>query len=211
MDSITLLPYFFLLISTYLGNDLIANLTISSLIGVIIEILYHKIMFLDAITTMFNGFCEESIISNILLFHIIIAGMIKIILYNDGFNYITNLMKSKKIQKDLTIELLIILITIIINVLVIIDTIAFNITIDSIKVADNENKIPKDKVALLINITKTIIQIVIPYSLIMLLATQINHNSYVEMMKYMIYPILITSFAIIWIFISNTNFKIRIT
>ncbi len=206
-DSITVLPYVFLLIAAYFKINLLANLTLACCITLITEIIYHKILFLDAITTMFHGFYEESIACNLLLLHIITAGLIEIIKYNGGFIYIIEKLNLKGDQNSSIVEGSIICMTIIVNMLVIIDKLAFNLLANYIKKLCDTYNISQSKAIILSQIIATTMQTILPYSSIMFLAIYIHKSSFIEIMSYMIYPILVIIMTILSVLFSNSNIE----
>lgn len=206
-NYITIIPYFFLLIASFLKMNLIANLVLSSIIALMIEIFFHKIMLLDAITTMLNGFYKDDIAVNILLLHLILAGLIKIIKYNGGFNYIIEKLKLKKNQNPSDLDSSIILIASITNTLIIIDSLTLSLITHPIERLTSRYNISKNNITSLLHITTTTIKTILPYSPTMFLAIHINHSSYIEIMNYMVYPALIIIFTILSTFISTSDEK----
>ena len=204
-DYIPLIPYLFLLISSFLQINILVNLIIASTITLINEIIYHKVIFIDAIATMFNGFYANNIAVNILMLHLIIAGLTKIIKYNGGFNYMIEKFKLKGAQSPSNVQGSILLITICVNILVIIETLSLSLISYPIeKIADKYN-ISKNKLTILLHITTTTMQTILPYSFIMFSSISMNNSSYIEIVNYMIYPILITISTVIFIFTSKKN------
>jgi Na+/H+ antiporter NhaC len=199
-NYISIIPYCFLIITSILRINLLANLTIACCIALTTEIIIHKILFLDAIATMFHGFYKESMVVNILFLHLIIAGLIKIIKYNGGFNYMMENLKLKKNQSSSNVQASIILITMITNLLVIIDTLCLNLITHPIRKFANRYNVSQNRVTSLLHITTTTIQTILPYASIMFVTIHITHSSYLEIIKYMVYPILITIITIISIF-----------
>ncbi len=200
-NYITIIPYFSLLLGSFLQIPLIVNLIIGSCIACITEIMLHNVLFLDVITTPFHGFYKETLIINILLLHMLIAGLTKIIKYNGGFSYIIYQLKLKNDQNPSSSQFSIILITIITNILVIIDSLCLNLIKHPIKNICDINQIAYNKIAHLVHITTTIIQVFLPYTLIMMITINITHVSYIEILQYMIYPLLIIIFTLISLFI----------
>ncbi len=204
---IVIIPYLFLLLASMLQINFLAILITSSCIALATEIIIHKIMFLDAISTIFNGFCKESMIVNILFLHMIIAGLTKIIKYNGGFHYIIEELELTTKRKASYAQGSIFLITVTTNLLIIIDTICFNLIADPIKKIGDSCTISSNTVSNLVHITITTMQAVVPYASIMMITINIMHTSYIEILHYMIYPLLITIFMIISMLFSNIHIK----
>lgn len=186
-DYINLTPYFFLFIASFLNFNLLSNLIIACLIALMIEIISYKVMFFDAITTMFNGFYGESIVVNLLLFYFIIAGLVEMIKYNGGFDYLIKKLQLKENQNSSNFEISVIMITIMMNMLVIIDKLSLYSIYDFTK----KHNLPQNKITNLIHMISTIMQTILPYSSIMFLTIYLSKNSFLEIMPYMIYPGLI--------------------
>ena len=206
-NYITIIPYFALIIASFLRINLLANVVIACCSALIIESLYHKILFLDAIATMFNGFSTENIVVNLLFIHLLIAGLTKIIKYNGGFNYIIETLQPKGSQSKSNVQVSIICMTIVTNILVIIDTLALTLITHPAEKFAERYHLSNNKAHLLLEITTTIMQTVLPYSSIMFLAIFIHKSSYFEIMSYMIYPGLIAAFTILSVFLSGSEIK----
>jgi len=202
---IMILPYFFLLLGNILKINFLTTLIIGSAIAFTSEIMLHKILFLDAITTIFHGLCKESLIINIIFFQIIIAGLTKIIECNDGFDYIIKPFQPKENKNSSNMQGSIILISIIMNLLIIIDTLCLNFITHFIKKLTEKYAITQNNISNLVHITTTTMQVILPYASIMMLTIHITHNSYFEILHYMIYPLLITILTFLSIFFSNSD------
>ncbi|MBV8660898.1 MAG: hypothetical protein JO129_02025 [Candidatus Dependentiae bacterium] len=201
-DFINLIPYFFLLIASFLNLNLLANLIIACLIAFIIEIISYKVMFIDTATTMFNGFCGESIIVNLLLLHLIVAGLVQIIKYNGGFDYIIKKFQPKERINSSKFEFRALIITMMINLFVIIDTLSFQVITEFIEKLSEKYNASQSKITNMIHITSSIMQTILPYSSIMFLTIYLSKHSFFEIMNYMIYPGLIIILTTISIIIS---------
>lgn len=205
IDYIAIIPYCFLLIGGILNINNLANLVIACCITLTIEIICHKILLIDSITTMFCGFYGESMIVNIVLFHMIIAGLVKIIQNNGGFNFIIEKLKLKTNQNSSSAQASIIAITIVSNMLIIIDLLCLSLITHPVRRFADKYNISQNRATSLLYITTTTMQSVLPYASIMFITINITRRSYVEIITYMIYPILITTFTMISIFISNSQ------
>ena len=199
-NCIPIIPYIILLIGSILRINILANLTICSCIALTTEIMFHKIIFLDSIATMFYGYYRDSMIVNIVLLHFIMTGLTKIIKYNNGFMYIIDTLKPKGNQSTIRVQASIIIITILANMLMIIETICLNLITQPIKRFANKYMISQKRVSDLLHTTTTTMFSVLPYASIMFITIHITHSSYFEIMSYMIYPFFITLATIISIF-----------
>ncbi|MBP6869476.1 hypothetical protein KBC04_01170 [Candidatus Babeliales bacterium] len=200
---ITIIPYVLLYIGAFFRTNLIANLIISSCSAFFIAILYQKILLLDAISNLVTGFSNNNILFYILFLHLMIAGLIKTIKYNGGFNYITERINAKNYKKSAYFQFLILIITIINSMLTIIDGLSFNsITITIKKLIDQFN-IPHHTIIVFSHVTTTVIQSILPYSATMLLIMTTTHAAYFNIIHYMIYPIVLSISMIISIFCTN--------
>lgn len=206
---ITIAPYCFLLCARLLQFNMLLNLIIASCIALIIEVFYHNVMFINAFTAMFHGFYDDNLIVSIVLAQIMLAGLINIIKYNGGFNYITEKLLAKGKQSDASAQFFIIITTIIINILATIAPTARHITAYTIQKFTDTCSLPKNLVINFIQITTTTTQTMLPYSPIMLLAISISKSSYFEIIFYMFYPITTAIFMMLSIIFSHINRKCR--
>ncbi len=200
-NYIIILPYFCLLLTSYFKIHLLPSLVISSCVALMINITLNKILFLDAITTMFYGFYKDSMIVNILFLHILLAGFTKIIKYNGGFSYMIEKLKRQKNLTQLKVKFSILFITIITNFYVIIDKMCLHLLTQPIKQLAYRCNIAQNNITSLLHITTTTMQSVLPYGTIMFITINMTDNSYLEIIKYMIYPGLLTMFTMISMFI----------
>lgn len=204
---INIIPYLFLLTGAFLDINLIINLIISSLITLCIIIFYHKILFLNAITSILTNFSLNCFIFNILLLHFMIAGLRKIIEYNDGFHYIEEKLKPKNYFGSKKIKYIIILLTIIKNVLTSIDIKYYNSLTPTIKKITNKFKISYNEIITLSYFMTTIIQSILPYSIIVLWTLCTIPCSYLDVIFYAVYPI--TLCILIIISITTSTIKVN--
>lgn len=201
-NYITLIPYCFLLFASLFNINIFPKLVIASCIALVCQIVYHQTLFLDAIVTIFKGFYEESTVVNLVLLYLIIAGLTKIIEYNSGFDYLIENLKFKKNQNSLKFLSSITFIAIITNLFVIIDELSLNLITRPIEEFATKYNISQNKITNLLHLTTTTVQTILPYSAIMFLSIHLSQNSYIEILCYMIYPIIITILTIISILIS---------
>ncbi|MDP3788302.1 MAG: hypothetical protein Q8Q60_03220 [Candidatus Chromulinivorax sp.] len=198
---ITILPYCCLLLTRYLKINLLVNLVIANCLALIINITLNKILFLDAIATMFSGFYKDSMIVTILFLHLLLAGLTKIIQYNGGFIYMIENLKIKENQTTSKVQASIILITMITNICIIIDRICLSLLTQPIKQYAHRYNITQNKITSLLYITTTTMQSILPYATIMFITINITQSSYIEIIQYMIYPGLLATLTTISIFI----------
>jgi Na+/H+ antiporter NhaC len=136
-----------------------------------------------------------------------IAGLTNIIKYNDGFNFIFKILKLKQNKDSLSAQFLIIFVTLITNIFIIIQKFTLNLIIQPIEQLAIQNNISKNQLEMLVEITTTTTEAMLPYCPIMILTMYINHKLYFEIISYMIYPIVITVFIIGSLFFHNYDEK----
>jgi len=202
-DYITIIPYLLLILNCIIGINLLINLLIVSLIGIIIGILYGNFLFCDIICTMFDGFCGQKALVNLVVLSLFSFGLIKMIYNNGGFNYLLKKLEIKTTKNKYLKEFILVFVTSIMNMMIIIDTLSINLFEPFITKIIKKYNIKPTRGMSLFHITTTTIQLFLPYTLPILLVTYLTHTSYKEIIIYMIYPMLISLFTIISISINS--------
>jgi len=199
---IPLIPYVLLIVGSFLGVHLIANLTFGSCISLIIGFFQNKIQLLDTTIILFEGFSKQQSLIKILLLYMLFAGLIKLITFNDGFNYLIDQINLKKRKSSNSTQLIIFIITTFINLIIIIDSLSIRIITGIIKKLNDKHKISHDRIINIIEISSQSLQFLLPYAPIVLLTTSVIKISHQEIIIYMIYPVLILIWTLIIIMIS---------
>lgn len=201
---ISLFPYLFFLILGFSKIDLLANIILASCTALSITIFYHQTLFLPAITDMFIGSSQKNIIFYILFLHLILAGLMKVIKYNGGFIYLVEKFKKKSNNHTIKSSCTILFLSMIKNMLTIIDIPFFTTMPLSIKKLINQYKLSYHTMLTLSNMVTTTVQSALPYSAAMLWVIATTQCSYILIIEYMIYPILLMISIIIFILSSST-------
>ncbi len=187
-NYLTLLPYIIFICIRFYQIDLCFSLITGSCSALFLQIIMNKITCFDALSTFFYGFHTQNIFVNILLSSIFMIGLVKIIRYNNGFDWVLEKITKYFYQKKYYHILQSIILTITQSLLIIIDS-KKNIQID-------HNLLEKNNVKV-ISIITTNIQAMLPYGSILLLTIHTYRCSYIDIIHYMIYPILATITVII--------------
>ena len=195
-DYINISPYLVVLIMSVLGIDVLAVLGVGSFFGATIGILQNKFSFLDATSFIFEGFYGQKSMVRILILFMFISGLAKVIKHNGGLNYLLEKLKNKS-KTPQQAQFFIILLTILINATIAINTLSIIITGPIAKKIGDKFNIPGGRVACLLDVAATSTQGFLPYAPMMLLASSLSHVSVFEIMKYLTYqPLLFISMIV---------------
>lgn len=204
---ITLLPYACLIITNLYKIHLLATLILTFCVALGIEIFYYKICFLDVCATMFQGFYQLDIAGNILLFHIIMAGLTHIMISTGGFAYIFKKLKATKKQSTIIQYISMLSMIVITNLIVVIPNLALHLLRHPLHILNIKYQTPEHTIKKFVYIISTMIQILVPYSGIMLLAMHTTHTTYFQILQQMFYPCTITCLLITTTYITSIKAK----
>lgn len=199
-DYINVLPYFVVLTLSLLGIDVLAVLGAGSLLGAILGILQNKFSFLDATSFIFEGFYGQKSMVRILILFMFISGLSQVIKHNGGLRYLLERLKDKS-KNAIHAQFFIILLIMIVNATIAINTLSIVITGPLAKKIGDKFKIPHGRVACLLDVTATSTQGFLPYAPMMLLASSLSHVSVFDIMKNLSYQPLLLLIMIISIFV----------
>ena len=200
-DYINIIPYGVVFILSIIGLDVLAVLAIASLLGSIIGIMHGNFTFLEATSFIFEGFYGQKSMVRILVLFLFISGLSQVIKYNGGFDYLLNKLKDKAQNKQQA-QLLIILLTILINATIAINTLSIILSGPlAVNIGEKFN-IPKGRIACLLDVSATSSQGFLPYAPMMILASSLSHAPVLEIMKNLTYQplLLISMIASVFIF-----------
>lgn len=201
-DYITLLPVFLFLTIARLGWSLVVNLIINSIFTCIIGLLQYKITLLDVVTSLFKGFYGQPFMIKFFILTLLLSGLMNIINHNRGFHYIIDKIKHK-IKNLYLRQYTIIFIILIINFAIACDVISIQVLIPMMKRMSDKYNISYKRTTILLYLITTTISSLLPYAPIILLSSYLSHNSPIELISYMFYPIILLA----WIMISVFMFK----
>lgn len=204
-DFINVLPYALVLFLAFAGIEVLAVLGAGSLLGAAIGIMQHKFGFLEATSFIFEGFYGQKSMVRIVILLMFISGLSKIIEHNGGFAYLLEKM-SKKAKNSCQAQLLMALLTIIINVTIAINTLSILITGPIAKQLADKFKIPGGRVACLLDVAATSTQGFLPYAPMMILASSLSGTPVISIMKHLTYqPLLFVSMIVSIVFFQCTK------
>lgn len=192
-----ILPYIVVFIVAILGLNVVWALISGIVLSLIIGLFYGEFTFPEAIqsiNTGFSGMFELSIIC------LIIGGIVGIIRYNGGIEYIL-FQVSKRIDSPRKAEAGIMLLTALVNVFLANNTITIIIAGPIVKEIAVKQNVSLTRSASIMDTVSSFIQGIIPYGAQILAAVAIA--SYVvsplEVIRYLYYPFLLGIFTILYI------------
>ena len=207
IDYINVLPYALVLLLAFAGIEVLVVLGAGSLLGATIGILLEKFAFLEATSFIFEGFYGQKSMVRIVILLMFISGLSKIIEHNGGFTYLLNKM-SKKATNSCQAQLLIAILTIIINITIAINTLSILLTGPIAKKLADKFNIPGGRVACLLNVAATSTQGFLPYAPMMILASSLSKVPVFSIMKYLTYqPLLFVSMILSILFSKACNLQ----
>ena len=193
IDYINIIPYGVLFLLSIIGLDVLAVLAIASLLGSIIGITYGNFSFLEATSFIFEGFYGQKSMVRILVLFLFISGLSQVIKHNGGFDYLLNKLKDRA-KNPRQAQLLIILLTIIVNATIAINTLSIILSGPIAKKIGNKFNIPNGRIACLLDVAATSSQGFLPYAPMMILASSLSHVPVLSIMKHLTYqPLLFVS------------------
>jgi|GEM_PF-1624202 len=201
-DYISLLPFLVFLGAALLRINILINLIFGLSNTIIMGILQDKILPLNAVLSIFEGFYNQRLMVKLLIFTVFLAGLSNLLTHNNGFNYLINSCKHK-IKKLYIAEITIIFIISIINLITTFDFLSIKILSPITKNLSHQYSLSYQRIAGLLYVTTTIFSCLLPYSPIILIATYLSNCSSMEIISYMIYPILLYLYTILSIFTSQ--------
>ena len=206
LDYVNIIPYLVVFALAILGLDVLAVLAIASLLAATIGIMYGKFSFLEATSFIFEGFYGQKSMVRILVLFLFISGLSAVIKHNGGFDYLMNKLKNRsKNQKQA--QLFIILLTILINAAIAINTLSIILSGPIAKEIGKKFNLPPGRTACLLDVAATSTHGWLPYAPMMILASSLSHAPVIEIMKNLTYQPLLFVTMISSVFIFNYNKK----
>ncbi|MBV1820538.1 Na+/H+ antiporter NhaC family protein [Clostridium cochlearium] len=202
-NIIKVLPYLLVLISALLGVNvlliLVAGLFLSSMIGLVYGA-FDVVGLCKSISNGISGMSELIIVS------LIIAGIVEIIKFNGGIEFLLNFIKGK-IKSRKGAEFSIALLVTLVDICTANNTIAIVTAGPLAKDISKEYNIEPQKSASLLDTFSCFSQGVIPYGAQLLAASTLANISPFAIMKYLYYPYLMVIFALLSIILGLPRFK----
>jgi len=183
---IPILPYFMILIARYNKFDLISSLLMAITSNCIYSILFQSTSILDTTRILLNGYAHDSIIHSMILFYCIMNGLTSTIEYAKIADYLSNLLKSKKINNKFLLNIYIIIIFCCINLIIISNNQYKKLIKKNIK-----RKLFCNSILYTSFLLRNIIVSIIPYSTIMIITPYIMNTTYKNIIIHIIPHIII--------------------
>lgn len=197
------IPYIFVLITAIIGLNVIIVLFGGILISILIGFITGNYSILAMLAYLNEGILG---MSEIIIISILIAGMVNIIKYNGGIDFILDFISSKiksKKQAEFGIAILVGLV----NICTANNTIAIVMSGPLAKDISNKFNLNSKKVASILDTFSCFFQGIIPYGAQILMASSIANISPIESMKFLYYPYLMGICAIVSIIFDYPKFK----
>jgi Na+/H+ antiporter NhaC len=202
---VKILPYISVLITALLGFNVLGVLMGGTVLAGVIGLAdgsYQLSSFLQTVTEGILGMAE------LVMLALLIGGMVEIIKYNGGIDYLLNTM-TKRIKSKKGAEFGIAGLVSLTNLSTANNTISIIFTGPLAKDIADQYEIDKRKSASLLDIFSCSVQGLIPYGAQVLTAAKLGEISPIAVLPYSFYPILIAVFGIVSILIGFPRFSSR--
>ncbi|MCT4598190.1 MAG: Na+/H+ antiporter NhaC family protein [Vallitalea sp.] len=200
---IKVLTYLFVIISALLGINVMIVLVSGTLFAGIVGILTNSFDIWGLFEAIESGIMS---MTEIIIISLLVGGMVEIIKYNGGINYILNFI-TKRIHTKKGAELGIGLLVSLVNICTANNTIAIVMSGPIAKDIGDKYEVEPSKVASILDTFSCFCQGIIPYGAQLLFAGSIAGISSFSIMKYLYYPYLMGFTAIIAILLGIPKVK----
>jgi Na+/H+ antiporter NhaC len=187
IDFISVIPYLVVLISAILGMNVMAVLTIGLLLTGIIGLLHGAFDFYGWMQAMGNGIMG---MGELIIITIMAGGMLELIKYNGGIDYIINMM-TRHVNSKRGAELSIAALVSLVNICTANNTVAI-LTVGGIakKIGDRFG-VDNRKCASILDTFSCMMQGIIPYGAQLLMAGGLAALNPISIIPYLYYPFLL--------------------
>lgn len=186
-NLLNVLPYVVIIVASMAGLNVVYTLMLGTITTGIIGIATHSIAFFSWTKAIGNGMDNMYFL---VVFSCLISGVIQLIEYYHGIDWLVATMQ-KNVRTSKGCEYLITFLTTFISAATLNNTVAVIITAP---IADRLRKIYKisvTRVASLLTVLASSVLSLIPYDSSVLLASQYGHITYLDLMKYSYYPMMV--------------------
>lgn len=192
IDFISVIPYLVVLISAILGMNVMAVLTIGLLLTGIIGLLHGAFDFYGWMQAMGNGIMG---MGELIIITIMAGGMLELIKYNGGIDYIINMM-TRHVNSKRGAELSIAALVSLVNICTANNTVAI-LTVGGIakKIGDRFG-VDNRKCASILDTFSCMMQGIIPYGAQLLMAGGLAALNPISIIPYLYYPFLLGIMAL---------------
>jgi Na+/H+ antiporter NhaC len=197
IDFISVIPYLVVLITAILGMNVMAVLTIGLLLTGIIGLLHGAFDFYGWMQAMGNGIMG---MGELIIITIMAGGMLELIKYNGGIDYIINMM-TQHVNSKRGAELSIAALVSLVNICTANNTVAI-LTVGGIakKIGDRFG-VDSRKCASILDTFSCMMQGIIPYGAQLLMAGGLAALNPISIIPYLYYPFLLGIMALGSIFV----------
>ena len=192
---LTVLPYITVLVTAIMGFNIVLVLTVGITMTGIIGISMGTVGFFEWVMALSRGMEDMFFLA---IFSSLVSGLIELIKYYGGLEWLVEALKTK-IKGRKSCEYFISLISMTISGTTLNNPVAIIITAPIAKELGNKYKIAPKRLASLLDIFSCAILGLVPHDSSVLLLSQYGNVSYIEMIHYAFYPILLMIFSIITI------------
>ena len=194
-EIVKVMPYLLILIGALSGLNVIVLLTLSIFICGLISLCFGYLDIYNIIQSLYKGIMG---MGEIIIISLIIGGIVEMVKYHGGIDFILNLIKSK-VKTKRGAELGIAGLVSLVDICTANNTIAI-ITVGPIaKDISNKFNLDPKRVAGILDMFSCVFQGIIPYGAQLLSASALAKISSFEIMKYLYYPYIMGIFAIAYI------------
>ena len=192
INMLTLLkitPYIIVFALALIGYDILFDLVIGIMLATGIGLYLEKITFLDTLTFFDHGFYKSKGIVGIFILVLLLSGLSQIAKHNGGIQFLLDILGKEK-KSILRTKLEILLLTILVNSAIAINTISI-LLVGPIASKLSHKKISFARTANILDVGACVSQGILPYTPQMLLAATICQISPISIMPYLFYPYLL--------------------
>ena len=190
LDMIKTLPYVATFYLALTGLDIIIVLVLGIIFALSIGLLLQNITMLMAINLLFDGFYNSKGMVNVFILVLLLSGLSSIITYNGGIEYLINKLKHK-ISSPRYAKLAILLLIVLINITIAINTIAIIIAGPIAVEIGEDYEIDNTEIACILDIGSCTVQGLLPYTPQLLLAASMAQVSTISLLPYLYYQLLL--------------------
>lgn len=193
--AVEVLPYVTVLVTAIAGLDVLLVLLIGTLMSGVIGIAMGTVTFFQWTAAIGTGMEEMFFLA---VFSMLISGLIELIKYYGGIGWLFQTM-TRRIKTRKSCEYLISLVCMAISGTTLNNPVAIIITAPVARELGQQYRIAPKRLASLLDIFSCIILMLVPHDSGVLLAQQYGGVTYLEIMKYSFYPVLLLLFTCITI------------
>ena len=186
LDIIKTLPYIATFYLALTGLDIMIVLVLGIIFALSIGLLLQSLTMLTAINLLFDGFYNSKGMVNVFILVLLLSGLSSIITHNGGIEYLIDKLKHK-ISNPRYAKFTILLLVVLINITIAINTIAIIIAGPIAKKIGDDYDIDNAETACILDIGSCTAQGLLPYTPQLLLAASMAQVSTISLLPYLYY------------------------